>query len=281
MTDMHKPRPSYDNPPVVEVALSVQFEPVKALRTPQLGLLWQEFIARFPLIEEHPPLEPVIERFGGLPRAGRGTVQFQMLDTPPVPRCWFLNNEGTELIQVQPDRFIHNWRKKTGDEEYPRYERLREIFSSELTVFCRFLDTQGLGQLCPNQCEVTYVNHIISGKGWQELGELGAVVTVFDPRYSDSFLSQPEDARLAVRFVIRDDKGEPLGRLHVVAEPAYRTSDGHPMYVLNLTARGRPEGEGIEGVLAFLDIGREWVVRGFTAITTPEMHRVWRRQDAR
>lgn len=102
MTNMRDPRPSYENPPVVEVALSVQFEPIKALRTPQLGLLWQEFRDRFPVIEEHPPLEPVIERFGGLPRASRGTVQFQMLDTPPVPRCWFLNNEGTELIQSSP-----------------------------------------------------------------------------------------------------------------------------------------------------------------------------------
>ena len=281
MTNMRDPRPSYENPPVVEVALSVQFEPIKALRTPQLGLLWQEFRDRFPVIEEHPPLEPVIERFGGLPRASRGTVQFQMLDTPPVPRCWFLNNEGTELIQVQPDRFIHNWRKKTGEEEYPRYERLRETFASELKVFCRFLDNQSLGQFSPNQCEVTYVNHVLSGEGWQDLAELGKVLTVFDLRYSDSFLSQPEDARLAARYIIRDDKGEPLGRLHVVAEPAYRTSDGRSMFALNLTARGRPVSEGIEGVLGFLDIGREWVVRGFTSITTVEMHKVWRRQDAR
>jgi hypothetical protein len=51
------------------------------------------------------------------------------------------------------------------------------------------------------------------------------------------------------------------------------------MYVMNLTARGRPDEESIEGALRFLDIGREWIVRGFAAVTTPEMHAIWRRRD--
>jgi hypothetical protein len=47
MNDMSKPLPEFDNPPVVEVALSVQFEALATLRTPQIGLLWQEFRDRF------------------------------------------------------------------------------------------------------------------------------------------------------------------------------------------------------------------------------------------
>jgi uncharacterized protein (TIGR04255 family) len=281
MTDVANPLPNFGDPPVVEVALSVQFEPIKGLRTPQLGLLWREFQDQFPVTEEHAPLDPAIERFGGVPRAGKAAVRFQMLDAPPTPRCWFLNQTGTELIQVQSDRFIHNWRQTTGQEEYPRFPPLRKTFAAELETFRSFLQREKLGELCPNQCEVTYVNHIVSGKGWQSFGELGKVLTVFSAQYSDAFLGEPEDVRAALRYVIRDAQGQPIGRLHVVADPAYRASDDRPMYVMNLTARGRPQGEGIDGVLRFLDIGREWVVRGFTALTTPEMHKEWSRQDAR
>jgi hypothetical protein len=62
--------------------------------------------------------------------------------------------------------------------------------------------------------------------------------------------------------------------------PAMDLKTQQPMFVLTLTARGRPIGEGIEGALAMLDIGREWIVRGFASVTTRTMHDVWRRIDA-
>ena len=39
-------------------------------------------------------------------------------------------------------------------------------------------------------------------------------------------------------------------------------------------------GEGIDGAFAFLDLEREWIAKGFTELTTTEMHRVWERIDA-
>ena len=50
--------PDFENPPLVEVALSVQFEPIEQMRTPQIGLLWTEFRHRFPVTQEHPPVDP-------------------------------------------------------------------------------------------------------------------------------------------------------------------------------------------------------------------------------
>lgn len=281
MTDVSKPLPEFENPPVVEVALSVQFETLANLRTPQLGLLWQEFRDRFPVTEEHPPLDAVFERFG-VPAMVREGVRFQMLPAPPVPRCWFLNKEGTELVQVQQDRFIHNWRK-VGDKDrqptpYPRYDSVRRTFENELVKFRDFLSRNNIGDLAPNQCEVTYVNHIESGECWTNHGQLGELLSVFSPRYTDEFLAVPEDGRMSVRYLIPTSTGEPLGRLHISVEPAYRASDDAPMFLLTLTARGRPASDGIPGVLGFLDIGREWVVRGFTSITTETMHKSWGRK---
>src|SRR5712692_5340767 len=89
------PLPTFDAPPVAEVALSVQFEPLGSLRSVQLGLLWERFRDGYPRVEEHAPLEPVKEEFGARvpPQIG---VKIETFDSPPVPRLWFLSQPGTE-----------------------------------------------------------------------------------------------------------------------------------------------------------------------------------------
>ncbi|HEX8843076.1 MAG TPA: TIGR04255 family protein [Pyrinomonadaceae bacterium] len=270
--------PNFDRPPVIEVVLSVQFNPVEKLRGPQIGLLWAAYKDRFPQIEEHIPLDPVLETFGVRP-AQQVSVKFELSDVPPIPRVWFLNERGDQLIQVQQDRFIHNWRKVAEEDEYPRYGNLTTSFRNELDLFGRFLEEEQLGDLSFNQCEVTYVNHILAGDVWSGHGDLNKVLTLWAGKHSDSFLPEAEDVRLATRYIIPGSENNPLGRLHVIATPAFRISDKRALIVLNLTARCRPDGEGLEGVFSSLDKAHEWVVRGFTSITTEQMHQVWRRRD--
>lgn len=269
--------PDFESPPVTEVALSVQFAPLTSLRAAHLGLFWAQFRERFPQTQEHPPVPPVVERFGPL---SRPKVGVRLQAGIPLPRCWFLNQKGTELIQVQQDRFVHNWRKVGQGDQYPRYEHIRRAFETELATFEGFLLRESLGVLTPTQCEITYINHIDSGSAWQNHAQLNEVITVWSPRYSDSFLSSPEDARIRIRYVIPGDSAEPIGRLHVDFSPGRRLERNDPIFVMTLTARGRPRGKGMPGALAFLDLGREWIVRGFASLTTQRMHAEWRRKDA-
>lgn len=269
--------PSFKAPPVSEVVLSVQFDELTELKTPQIGLLWQKFQNKFPVTQDQPLLEPVIERLdpGGEPQQ---EIHIELVRRARPPRVWFLNREGTELLQIQQDRFIRNWRKTSEDNEYPRYEKhLRPSFIADYRSFEAFLDRERIGRISPNQCEVTYVNEIESGGGWNTHSELGKIITVFRSQFSDSFLSAPEDAAVHLRFLIRRGDEPPRGRLHVSIKPAYRNRDGKELYVMTLTARGKPFGDDLEGVMKFFDLGREWVVRGFAAITTNEMHDVWGR----
>jgi len=273
---MKQPLPEFDKPPVTEVVLGVQFEKLDSLQTPQLGYVWRSYRDRFPKTEEQPPLDTVVEQFG--PQSGRRRgVRLELSSVPPHPRLWFLNEAGTELVQVQQDRFIRNWRKQEDTDEYPRYRNLRELFCQDFEAFCGLVESEQWGGIEPNQCEVTYVNIIPAGEGWQDHGELDKVLTVFSVGYSDDCLGKPEEATVSLQFVLKQEDGEPAGRLHIAANPVYRVSDKRAAVRLTLTARGRPAGDGIDGVMHFLDRGHEAIVRGFTSITTPEMHRVWER----
>lgn len=265
--------PDFDDPPVVETVLSVQFEPLASIRTAHLGILWEEFRAEFPNTEERPPLDPVLEQFPESAVARIG-LRFQAFENPPVPRIWFTNDRGSEMIQVQNDRFTKNWRKDGEGILYPHYdETIRPNFDRDYRVFLAFLEKNQLGTPHVNQCEVTYVNHILVGQGWQRYGDLEKIFTFW--RSPDAVPPGPaEDLRMHARFVIPGTDGKPVGRLHVDVQPAVRTSDSRPMYVLHLTARGQV-GTGVD----FLDLGREWIVTTFKSLTTGSMHKIWRIKD--
>jgi uncharacterized protein (TIGR04255 family) len=273
------PFPDFENPPVIEVALSVQFKALDSLRSPHYGLLWAKAFRDegFSRIEEHGTLVPTFEDFESK-RAPRVGIQLQAFDdAPPPARVWFLNKTGTQLIQVQPDRFIFNWRRENTDESYPRYAHIRERLKTTFNQFLDFVRSERLGNVVPEQCEATYVNHIVSGQGWTRHGELDHVATVWENRYSDSYLGRPEDVAFAARYRMPTDSA-PLGRLYINLQSAFQSADKRQIYVLTLTARGRPTSTGTEGVFGFLDLGHEWIVRGFTSITRADMHRIWGRK---
>ncbi|MGH7576646.1 MAG: TIGR04255 family protein [Longimicrobiales bacterium] len=277
MSNTGRDLPSFKKPPVLEVAVGIQFEPIKDLRNPYLGVLWERYRDKLPKLEEHYPRPPVPETFE--PVSGRQRqVRLQVLDTPPVSRVWFMSKDGREFVQVQQDRFVFNWRRHSGEDEYPRYSYVRKRFVETLSVFEQFLAEQDLGRVVPNQSEVSYLNHISAGMGWRGFDSLDSVIPSWQPRYSEAFLPPAEEVRLAVRYGIASDDDQPLGRLHITAEPGYRP-DGGAMLILHLTARGKPSAPTIGSAIDFLDTGRAWIVRGFAAFTSTEMHREWERAN--
>lgn len=69
------------------------------LRPIELGGLRETWRAEYPLVQEQPPLPPQVEA----PIAGPPQVQF-VVGPALQTRVWFLNEEQTELVQLQPDR---------------------------------------------------------------------------------------------------------------------------------------------------------------------------------
>jgi uncharacterized protein (TIGR04255 family) len=228
------------------------------------------------LIEEHPPLPPILETFG---TPSQPQVEITVEQKLPVPRVWFLNDRKAELLQVQADRLIHNWRKMEGMDPYPRYEPIRARFLDEVLTLQEFLTNEGLGALSINQCEVTYVNHIEPAGVWQRHGQLGKVMTNWSTITSWVFLPEMEGGWQGLRFSIAGPAGDPVGRLHAASQPGWKKADNSPILILTLTARGKPLGSSIDGAFEFFDLGRTWIVKAFADLTSSDMHRAWERID--
>jgi uncharacterized protein (TIGR04255 family) len=267
--------PSFAKPPLEEVALAIQFQP-SALDLLGAADFRRQVESKFPRLEERPATPPMSEEFtvGPQPR-----IQFEVLASPPMSRLWFLSESGTRLLQLQADLIAYNWRKSpdgvVAGEPYPRYSKLRKELKQHLTTLDAVKTRDG-EPLRPNWCEVTYINHIPPLKGGQRPPLNEMLRGVKTP--SGGFLPKPEDANWALRFLIPGKDG-PRGRLNAVLMAAVRAADEVPIWVLTLTARLRTEKETMAEALRALDTGHDWVVNGFTELTSDRMHRFWGRSS--
>jgi uncharacterized protein (TIGR04255 family) len=267
--------PDFSRPPLNELVLSIQF--ARQIRNIDVGVIWRLFRKRYPNVEEQAPLTPVYEKFG-LPPGSAEPLSFRFSSTPEV-RYWFINKEGDQLLQVQSDRLIHNWRQTSPDAEYPRYEPVRAEFLREVRRVDTFFQREGLDSIRPNQCEVSYINNIFFEEGIEPEDKFDKVFTVWQEAYASDYLSHSERAQFSASYVIPSPNGtsEPLGRLHVQASPAIVRTTSKRVIQFSLTVRGKPANDTVESAFEWLDRGREVVVRSFTAMTREEMHDVWGR----
>ena len=74
--------PNFDNPPVVEVALSVRFEPLRKLTAPQMGRYWGALGSDFAREEEAAPLPPDLEHIDRQPGEHQVFLGFSTLPEP-------------------------------------------------------------------------------------------------------------------------------------------------------------------------------------------------------
>jgi len=266
----HLSLPRFDAPPVIETLLSIEFSQIASLGIPHYGLYWDRIRNDFPKYEIKPPLGSQVEDFG--PRRPLA-IQIQSVELPAL-RCWFISEDETRLVQIQNDRFIYNWRKEATAETYPHYEQsIKPAFIKEFRRFAAFVSSATKSTIEVRQCEVTYVNHFERGREWKSPADVSEIFNCWSIKRDEAFLPAPEDITFQIRYRLPEDSG----RLYVALQPALRKRDGEEVLQMALTARGKPKGEDLDSALAWLDLGREWVVRGFADLTTKKMHDLWKR----
>jgi uncharacterized protein (TIGR04255 family) len=265
--------PSFRRPPVSEVALAVQFDG-PAWPAPLLGLFWEKVRDELPAIQEHPPLPPISEALESTPPAP--SFQIQLIDQVAMPRYWLVSSDSRLLLQIQRDRFAHNWRKVEEGDEYPRYSELRRRFLERFKQFAATLEE--VGSLAPNWCETTYVNLIGLDGDEPVPARLHEVLSLLTPPQPSEPGQIAESTSVVQRYLLQGSEDQPIGRLTVAAEPTFTGPTRKPMFSLTLTARVKATAATIPAAMDALDVGRASIVRTFADVTTEAMHERWERE---
>ena len=272
--------PSFRRPPVVEVVIGAQMIGAAPHSLQALGgfaaSLADEGLSEQ---EARPAVEVRPERFDAAEMPVVASLDV-LLGSGPPPVCHVMcSADGDEMVQVQTDWIAVNWRKASAHAEYPRWPSRWDTFErrARLAQTCF-----GGGDFRFGLVEVTYLNHIeldnaaaLHSRPARVLSFLAA-----GDEFTDGFLGPAERCHAGLDFRIgQSDSDRPAGRLSVSAHPAWHEKGMRPLLVLTLTARGNPRSPSLEGVREFAHLAREWIVRAFADLTTPEMHAEWERED--
>jgi uncharacterized protein (TIGR04255 family) len=257
--------PSYRNPPINEVVSGMRFAIPDKIRIPHIGILWDRFRKDYPVIQHAPPIATT-----------KGQLLIDNKTGLPLQRVWFINKTDDQLIQFQFDRFYFNWRRRQND--YPRYPQIIRNFEFVLKTVKEFFIEFDLGEFKPIEYELTYINHIPEGQGWDTIDDLPKVFSDFVwGKKKNRFLPNPKNLTWQADFLLPDKKGN----LVINLKQATRTEDKAQILLLELRARGIGETTDNKAIREWFDIAREWIVRGFTDLTTPQIQKVWEREDGR
>ena len=261
------PSPSFDRPPLVEVALGVEFSPVPGFGAVPLARFADRLHDRYPVVQEYPPL-PRNPPIGVDDQIGGGLVV--NVGAPSI-RLWLLSREQDQLLQVQRDRLIVNWRVGTSSSSYPRYrDALRPAFAREYQGLLSFLTDVGLPTSGLVGVEVTYVN-VVAGSS-DESSDIGAILR--SQRPSEGRFGAPRTTRLQQQWEWTGHEGAASVLTMDAAQPATREST----IAMNLTARSAlSTNAGIDDVLRSLDLCHDEVVSAFVELTEPDRHLEWGR----
>lgn len=250
--------PDYLRPPVVEVAISVFFQSPPKLTTARIGEFWVTQQADYPKTEDHPP---IIE-----------AVTPEMMAVLPLRRVFMTTSDDRYILQLQQDAFIHNWRKIKQDDEYPHFDAARTRFKAKFGEFREFLSAHELGQLSGTRYEVTYVNHLSGDGGLADVLNDNVELIRLGSATNRKLLPSPRGVNADIWFDLPNDQGT----LRTSFKQGARVQDQKEVLQVELTARGKAQPD-FSNMDTWLELAHEWIVKGFTEITTPDAHKRWER----
>ncbi len=143
---MTRPLASYDRPPVVEVVLGVQFEPLRNFTSGHLGWFWKSKLGPEWRKVADAKLPDRIEPFGASARVWvPDTIRIQIEPSSAPDRLQISNSDRDGTIQIQQTQFLYNWLRQKG--EYPRFNTIRDNFEQPYRQFQEFAAEADLGRL--------------------------------------------------------------------------------------------------------------------------------------
>lgn len=259
---MHADEPTFEAPPINEVAMGIHFAPIPGLTVAHLGLFWGLLKSEFPKIEEAIPHGTVSD----VPKSKAGV---------PLPRYYLIKDDEQYLIQLQPNIFFFNWRQQDESHEYPRYVVIKPLFNKYLGCYLEFLSNENLPEPKEVSCNLTYVNIIPDHQFREIVNDVGGLFPDFGWRSSeDRFLPEPKALNWLSKFDLPNDAGE----LTVKIQSAIRNSDKMPVLQFELGALGTGSKLRLDEIEPWFDVAHETIVSSFVDLTSSEAQRqIWKR----
>ena len=256
-------RPDFLNPPVIEVVCGIQFEGLDDWKTPHYGLYWERVRNEYPDCEDHPPLPPLRLETQRADEA----IQIPLL--PPFRRVFFVKPPGNFLIQLQPYRFLYNWRKVQDSDEYPRFDAPYAEFVKEWIRFRKFVDELDLHQPQPDIFELTYINHIF-GQGVSFPRDVWKYLSFYGTTPQATTARDATGLALQVIWPLPDS----LGTLVLDMKHGHRTKDQGEVLLIEFSARGKANPNTAE-MDHWFSVAHQAIVTTFDALTTADAHKLW------
>jgi uncharacterized protein (TIGR04255 family) len=267
MADEKTTDPVFENPPVIETVLGVQFAPLSGLTSAHVGWFWKTHLdGEWQKVAETAALPDEVERFEA---RLTGPVQFRIGPVRFPGRVQISHVNDGRMIQIQTTRFHYNWNQVGG--EYPRYRKVLEEFERHFATFCRFVADAKLGEVVPNQWELTYIDSIPQGLLWNTPADWHEVLPgLFSPPAPVGSV-RLESFGGEWHFEIPPQRG----RLHVSVQFARVGGDPTPVLLLQSTARGPIGTDGVANVKEGLELGHRAAVELFVGITSAKAQAAW------
>lgn len=244
--------------------MGVKFKPIDGLTLGHFGLFWGALRDTFGSSEEAVPLrkltDPAIRKGGGV-----------------LPRLWLISNDEQYLIQLQPDVFYFNWRRREEKQAYPSYDSIRPLFEKYLSSFLAFLEHENLPTPPEFSCELTYVNIIPTITEKMEIIDLGYLFPDFSWNSTEErTLTHPKAVNWHSLFDLDDEAGD----LTVKIQSATSNEDGSPVIRLEINASGGDKWLSISETDTWFDIAHSAIVTAFVDLTSGDAQReLWRRKN--
>ncbi|MGC8560810.1 MAG: TIGR04255 family protein [Phycisphaerae bacterium] len=272
---MESELPSFKKPPLVETAISLQFQLIEGLKNAHLAIFWQSLKKKFPKVFDAEPIPEQVEVFGEQALRIRRFPSFRIGGGGAASRLQMASLDDQAMVQVQNGRIVFNWRQ-AKDGEYPRWRNVFPRFKAAMASFNKMLSSQGLGQTSPVQWEVVYVNHLPKGRDWNSPSDWSSLFPGIIGSISKNSVGTLESLGYSTHIALPEAKG----RVHVDLYNSFSGVEAAApeILVFQITARGGM----VEPKLAFaydgLELGHVAIVRTFCDLTSPEAQIRWERE---
>lgn len=266
--------PKFRNPPAVRTSLGLFFRPIDFNATQQ-AVFWDRSLHReYPSSEVQTPADEDRELFGD-ERLRRYQVKWRLIDQPPPTQLRVGSASGDRIIKLQQDAIFVEWLRCGPEATYRDYDERKKEIRQRIEELRRFSFEAGLGELSFTSAVVTYTNVLEVPKGCTPADVAAETLVVWKRDSSDGWLPPPDVVNLHFAYPMPDRQG----RLHVAVQEETPDKAQALALKVELTARVIPMAapKPLGDALGWLDVGHEWVVRGFASITDPLMHERWGR----